>query len=161
MTTQERLEALERGLSAAKRRNKYLLIGLVLLAVAWAFTSTTGTVQAQTGENVVRAERFELVDSEGRVRAGLGVFNGMPGLLLYDANGTNRVELSVSDRGTGLFLYDANETPRAKLLASDDGSALGLFDTNGKHRAGLTVLAEIGPELYLWDANEHLLWSAP
>ena len=32
MTTDERLEALEHGLSAAKRRNKYLLIGLLLLA---------------------------------------------------------------------------------------------------------------------------------
>jgi hypothetical protein len=33
MITEERLELLERGLSAAKRRNKYLLIGLVVFAI--------------------------------------------------------------------------------------------------------------------------------
>jgi len=112
MTIEERLEALERGLSAAKRRNKYLLIGLVLLAVAWAFTSATGTVQAQAGDKIIRAEKFELVDPQGRVRALLSVSDEIgPELGLFDENGKLRAGLIVSDKGPALDLLDENGHP--------------------------------------------------
>jgi hypothetical protein len=163
MTTEERLESLERGLSAAKRRNKYLLIGLVALAVAWAFTITTRTVRAQSNENIVQAERFELVDSEGNVCAELSVFDSGPGLVLYDENGTIRAGLTVSDEsGPGLSLFDENETFRARLAVSDAfGPGLALYDENEKNRAKLAVLDEFGPGLYLYDEDERPVWSAP
>jgi hypothetical protein len=162
MTTEERLEALERGLSAAKRRNRYLLIGLVVLAVAWAFTITTRTVRAQSNENIVQAERFELVDSEGNVCAELSVFGSGPGLVLYDKDGAIRAGLTVSDEsGPGLSLFDENETFRARLAVSDSGPGLALYDENEKNRAKLAVLDAFGPGLYLYDENEDPVWSAP
>jgi len=132
MTIEERLEALERGLSAAKRRNKYLLIGLVVLAIGWAFTSTTGTVQAQGGENIVRAEKFELVDSQGNVRAALAVTDSGPTLEFYDENGKTRAALNVFDSGPMLRLYDESETFRAVLAVSYDVPWLCLLDANGR-----------------------------
>jgi hypothetical protein len=119
MTTEERLEALERGLSAAKRRNKYLLIGLVVFALGFGFTITTGAVQAQPDENIIRAEMFELVDSQGNTRARLGVDDSGSALLaLSDKNGEPRVVLSVTDIGPGLGMFD------------DLGPGLELLDEN-------------------------------
>ena len=151
MTTEERLESLERGLSAAKLRNKYLLIGLVILAIAWAFTSTTGTVQAQAGENIIQAESFELVDSQGTVRAALVVHDDEPGLALYDENGTVRAALGMSEFGPVLGLADENGNLRATLGVSDElGPGLYLYDEIGNVRAGLDV-RELGSWLYLYD----------
>ncbi len=161
MTIEERLESLERGLSAAKRRNKYLLIGLVLLAVAWALTSATGTVQAQAGENIIRAERFELVDSQGRVRGVLSATDDGAGLYLYDENGKGCATLCVSDElGPGLAVCDANGTSRAMLDVLDGDPELVLYRADGTGRAGQTVLDRAaGLGLFRWD--ERPIWSAP
>ncbi len=155
MTTEERLVALERGLAAAGRRNKYLLIGLVVLAVGWAFTSTTRTVQAQADENIIRAEKFELVDSQGRVRAvlGLGISDNETGLTLFDENGMPRIVLAKLDSGMCLSMFDENGTGCAELSISDAGTGLlSLSDKNGTCRASLSVL-DSGPRLRLFDEN--------
>jgi len=152
MTTQERLEALERGLSAAKRRNKYLLIGLVLLAVAWAFTSIAGIVQTRARDKIIRAEGLELVDSRGNVRITLGMTEFGPALRLFDENGRFRASLIVSDNGPALALCDENETPRAGLTVTEFGPGLCLYDKNGKGCADLKV-SDDGPMLDLFDEN--------
>jgi hypothetical protein len=132
MTIEERLETLERGLSAAKRRNRYLLIGLVVLGIAWAGTITTGCVQTQTGDKAIRTEKIEVVDSQGRVRASLGVADGGPALAMYDEKGKPRAGLVVTEKVPGLFLYDENGKLRASLGVADDGPGLLLRDLNGK-----------------------------
>ena len=148
MTTEERLEALERkteeqrrGLSVAKRRNKYLLIGLVILAIAWAFTSTTETVQAQAGGNIIQAEGFELVDSQGHVRAMLSLIDNEPRLTLFSENGTLFVSLGGlnGEPGQALALCDENGMPRIALQVRDSEPELILQDENGMIRAGLVI----------------------
>jgi hypothetical protein len=147
MTTEERLETLERkveeqqqGLSTAKRRNKYLLLGLVVLAIAWASTTT----MTQIGKGIVRAEKFELVDSHRRVCARLAVLDEFgSGLFLYDKNGTTGAAMFAVDNGPMLALSDKNGTPRAILAVSDDGPGLSLYDANAL------------------DANALPIWSAP
>lgn len=95
MTTEKRLEKLEKELGLAKRRNRWLLggVGLVLgmFALAWATIGTAGKAQAQaTGpaKKVIRANEFVVEDENGKPRAGLSVLKGVAGLALVDGKGT-------------------------------------------------------------------------
>lgn len=118
-----------------------------------------GTVQGQSGApptKVLRAERFEAVDSQGTLRAGLGVMpDGRPGLLLADKDGKPAASLFVLPDGSpALGLFDKDGTLRAGLSVRPDGSpALGLQDTDGKLRAMLSVDADGSPGLALRDKD--------
>jgi hypothetical protein len=129
MTIEERLEALEKGLVLAKRRNRFLLIGLVVLGIAWAFTITTGTVKAQSDETNITATSYQLVDADGYTRAWLGMGEEGPSFILYDANGIERAILSVDNTGPMLGLYDDIGFTRALMALDEKGEpAIGMFD---------------------------------
>jgi hypothetical protein len=135
MTTEERLEILEKKLSDtkhevlnAKRRNLYLLIGLVVMGIAWGFTVTTGTVKAQSTEDTIQAKEFLLSDSDGYTRAWLGMGDEGPMLVMYDSDGVERVTLDINNSGTGLGLYDDAEFMRASMSVGSDGPSLDLYD---------------------------------
>jgi hypothetical protein len=95
---------------------------------------------------VLKAERFEVVDKDGRPRALLGVLGtGEPGLQLYDQDENGRVDLSLKANGRpGLELSDSNARVRAafgstEIVAPDTGqverrqvSSVMLFDQDGK-----------------------------
>jgi len=187
MTTEERLATVERELAEAKaqtarakRRTRWLLValglGLGALALVWASAST------------VRAERFELVDGQGEVRAVLSVEDGGTSLVLTSAEGKGKVQLGAGAYGSGLALLDENGRMGAGLSAvkgkkdtinvhglilfDENGSIcaslgmtafgpdLSLFDENGKPRAML-VVNERGPGLNLFDAAGKPIWRAP
>jgi hypothetical protein len=112
MTTEERLEKLEKELAGAK---------------------------------TIRAERFEVVDSAGNVRAVLSV-----GL----------TPAKLGQLGLELFGQDG-KTCRAVLGTKDGSPLLVLCDQNGKTRAGLSVAADGTPRLELLDQNGKVIWSAP
>jgi hypothetical protein len=80
----------------------------------------------------VRAERFELVDSQGKVRAALDVYAGSPCLVLNDAAGKGRAMLNLLANGATLALHDAQGKLRAGLHVTDKGAGLDLFDAAGK-----------------------------
>ncbi len=66
--------------------------------------------------DVIRAHRFELLDSKGKLVAVLGMDNnsGKPGLDLFDENGKARAMLAVDKDGRpGLGLFDESGKPRA------------------------------------------------
>ncbi len=171
MTTEKRLASLERS-------NKYMLIGLVVLAVGWAFTSTTQTVQAQADENIVRAEGFELVDAQGRVLASLDVLDMSMLLLLGIINDETEMDkLTAPDSMTALSLCDENGMPRAVLCET----GLHLYDEtltsflnlgmsySGRPRLGMSYREGLislgvfgsGPELEFYENNGRTIWSAP
>ncbi len=109
--------------------------------------------------DVIRAQRFELVDAQGRVRGALGMgrFGDTPGIRLYDAKGQARVVLNVHPSGDPsltllddkghlrvglgchhLTLYDEEGQWRAQLsLSHNDRAHLTLFDKRGQRRAAL------------------------
>jgi hypothetical protein len=167
MTTEERLEKLERELAAAKRRNHWLLTIMALiiggLTLVWTLTKTTSAAYAQEAEavqKIIRASEFVLVDENGKIRAALSVSKDGAGLTLWDENGKFRASLSANKDGTMLGLRDENGKLRASLSAVKDGPGLDLFDENGKPRAGLAVLKD-GSLLHLKDENGKTIWRAP
>jgi hypothetical protein len=181
MTTEERLEKLERELTAAKCCNRRLLTIVALtiggLGLVWALTKTTSAAYAQEVEavqKVVRANRFVLVDEKGKECAVLRVDKDGPALGLYDESVEPRIVLGVNKDGPALGLYDENGKPRIGLVVLEkesqlslsnekgkscvilgldkDGPRLALSDENGNPRALLSVL-KYGPSLAMWDKN--------
>ena len=159
MTTEERLEKLERELARPNHPNCWLLpviaLAVVGLALAGTWTRTTAIAQDR-GESaspkVIHASAFSLEDENGKVRATLSMTKGGPRLALYDENGKVRVGLGASKDGSGLSLYDENDKQRLLLAATKDAPALALYNETGKVRATLLV-AKSMPGLRLLDPN--------
>ena len=85
---------------------------LVVAVLAIAYGAST-----RAAARVIRAKRFEVVDEEGMVRAGLGV---------------------LADKNTGLWVLDGEGKERATLAVSAEGSAsLSLREKHGGERASL------------------------
>lgn len=143
MTTEERLVKLEKELAGAKRRSRVMLVAAVL-SVAAVFLLGAGNDAAQ---RVVRAGKFELVDSTGKTRAVLAVSpSGQAHLVLKDENGLDRVGMSASASGpSGVHVYGEAGHLRARLSVDEaDQSGLYLSDPNGTDCVNL-VLPLKGP----------------
>ncbi len=151
MTTEERLETLERELARAKRRNRRLPAAARLVAGAFALVC----IVAAAGCN-----SFVLVDENGKPRIMLAVIKAGPVLSLIDENGEDRAILVVGKHGPKLAMLDENGKPRAMLAVDEVGPMLAMLDENGKHRASLVVDKD-GPRLRLLDENGKLKWAAP
>jgi hypothetical protein len=172
MIIEERLENMERELGRVKRRNRWLLGVIVLVAggliVPLVFETTAKDIRARSiyvedEKGDTRAALFvnengpilRLSGEDGYTRAVLGVFKDGPKLWLSDENGKHRVILHVNKDGlAGLGLYDGNGKARVKLTVTKYGPSLMLSDENDKIRATLDVI-ENGPTLLLSDEKGH------
>jgi hypothetical protein len=95
----------------------------------------------EAAAEVVRASRFELVDSDGNVRAALTV----------DGEGNS-----------GLSLSDEEGNVRASLVLNREGiPRLNLMGKSGTVRASLGFGSDWRVQLVLSDANSQVIWSAP
>jgi hypothetical protein len=110
---------------------------------------------------VIRAERFEVVAQDGKVRATLGIGSAAAsglvlsdGLVLTDKNGHPRASLGLAaDGAPGLILYDPGLRYRVALDVAPDGApALALAGKEGRTRAELILPSEGGPGLILYDS---------
>jgi len=186
MSTDERIEKMERQLARMRWFNRCLIACIVLSLGVWFIekTFTAKTAWAGSGVKEIRANRFILEDDEGTVRARLGVDADGPALSLLDKNGKSRAVLSVDKDVSGLRLRDENSKPLAVLSMKKDGAKLSLwdkneviramlsvdvdkdvpwlalFDENGETRVGMGVTKE-GPGLALCDENGKMIWKAP
>lgn len=107
-----------------------LLFGAVLLRVAPVRSSS---------EEVVRAQRFELVDPEGKVRAQLNLeSDGEAVLRLRDATGAIRVKVGASENGSGLVLMTSETEPGFHALARSGGSFLKIASEDRRLREVVT-----------------------
>ncbi len=131
----------ETRLNRLERRTVWMRRLLVLLILG---LGATGAVAARSllhewrarrapqAPQFVRAERFMLVDVEGRERAVLGIGSAGEVLLeMSDAQGNARARLDVQPTGPGLTLFDARGKVRALLAEHADGPFLGLTNEQG------------------------------
>lgn len=148
MTIEERLEKLEEELSRAKRRNRCLLVALVLCfglsGVAWFFVPRASFAQDPAdAPSEVYAHRFVLVDDNSRHRAELTMGTGNLGsskvsLVLFDEQRKARAELGLDRMGPQLSLSDENGATRASLNSYPGvGAFLSLGDKKGNERTTL------------------------
>jgi hypothetical protein len=93
MTIEERLENMERELGRVKRRHRWLLSAIFLVAggliASRVFETTAIQAQAQGAGTAkqVRARSLILEDEKGKLRAMLAVFKEGPSLVLLNKNG--------------------------------------------------------------------------
>lgn len=145
--------ALERRMEAVERENRrWQWMVTVTLAVVAAMVILVQATPTKFGK-VLEAERFVLRDTNGGIRAELGLIDGASVLLLNDKDGKPGVALSVFPDGPRrVSLLDRDGRTRSVLTARADGdSGLRLFDKNLMHRASLDVMADGRPILRLAD----------
>ena len=148
MTIEERVKKLEGELTAAKRRNRWMLGGAALLLLGCL------TIAATPGDQkIIRAQQFIVVNDQGRECAMLGVSQDLPYLGMFDANDKCRIVLNVSPVGPELHILDENNKNRVILGMGTNGPALCMLDAKDKTRVVLNVSPPVGPQLTLSDEN--------
>ncbi|MGH7934646.1 MAG: hypothetical protein ACREQN_16005 [Candidatus Binataceae bacterium] len=105
-----------------------------MTAQEFALVDNSGKTRALLHLNAAGAPVLDLFDTNGKLRAGLGIANDGVGLRLTDPQGATRVLLAVSGDGVAaLRLYDAQGRPRALLGVDNEGEpALDFYADNGK-----------------------------
>ena len=96
----------------------------------------------QTGD-IIEATRFVVVDSEGRLRAELGMLEGVPYLTLRDTLGVPMVNLNLGNGHPALTFVTHGGAPRVHLYAEGARSALELRNPNGSR---LIELLAVNPD---------------
>lgn len=159
MTTEERLEKLERELKRANRRNRWLLAGVSLcigvVVVVWVFGLAAMTARAAGGAvKQVRATEFILEDENGMPLASLTVIKGFPTLLMRDKTDNIVVSLSIAQAGPGLVLHNKKDKSSVALAVNYGEPLLGLSvgDDDSKGRVALAFING-KPTLTLVDMN--------
>jgi hypothetical protein len=98
----------------------------------------------QTVQPVVRAERFELMDDNGQIRAVLGRQHGAPdvdgliGLVVFGADGVRRLVIALSPTGDRPFMALAERPGPARAMMGmypDGSAAMRWTDETGQPRA--------------------------
>jgi hypothetical protein len=172
MTTEERLEKLEKELTRAKHRSCWLPLvsGVAALAIVFAWTAL------KTQAQVIHAKGFILESEDGRkcaelsankawtglvlndktgevVRTKLLVYDDESELQLCDKSGEARTTLVVDERQSQLRLCDRTGTACMYLYMDEDGSRLQLCDKKGRPTAELRARNN-GPQLVFRDEKE-------
>lgn len=116
-----------------------MVMNLILLA---GLLGRCFRLEGQEAPAVLRAQKIELVDSQGRVRASLEVVGDSESVLrLRDSSGAIRVKLGGSRHGSGLVLYDDSTEPGVQLVARrrttptrPTATSVRLFGPDGRER---------------------------
>ena len=176
MTTEQRLEKLERELSRATRCNSWLLAALAVFLGVWVIGESFGpeTARAQPAAAAfkeIRANRIVVEDKKGKVRVDLSVDKDGPALTLSDDKGNTGVWLNLDKDGPALRLTDDKGNSRVSLNVRKDGTSLALYDEKGQPRAKLGAGSTSSPDgtkttypessLRLFGPKGKMLWSAP
>lgn len=132
----DELREIERRLAAVERRNRLLAAALVLVFGGGLLLAAGPG--ADPPAPLVRAERFQLVDGAGTVRAELRLDEGAPVFSLLDEAGVERLSLSHGADATALYIRDASGTTR--LGAAQFAHGGGGFALHGPESKGAAVL---------------------
>jgi hypothetical protein len=151
-----RVDELERE-NRKLRRNGSLVVGLGVMMLLATVTLLV-SLRAGAGQvaDAVEAHRFVLRDTDGHVRAVLGLTqDGASRLVLQDRDGRERLRLSLlADGSPGVSFADREGRTRVVLgLLPDETSSLVFADRWGKTRAVLGLSSDESSTLVFADRN--------
>ncbi len=117
-----------------KDRPWNLALGAVNTALLIFLLTQGRPAITQASPEVLQAQRIELLDSNGYLRAQLKVEeSGETVFRMRDAKGEIRVKLGASESGSGLLLNNGATEPGVHALAQEDGGAtITLHSKDGK-----------------------------
>ncbi len=138
-----------------QRRILLLAIMTAALTQACAELNWRNWGVAPAAQPVVTAQKFVLIDAQGKAVAELGAAQGGSGLVLMDSAGQPRAALVLTSSGEpGLKLYDDKGVVRAALVVATDGrTGLVLYDGHDKNRAALATGRDGAPAMVLFDRD--------
>ncbi len=132
-----------------------IVIAVLCLLVAVAAVAWAAGQEKVSAPQVIRAQKFEVVDEKGAVRAEFGLTElAGGGVALCDENGKARAGIAVSDMGpVNLTLTDEHQTPRISMSVHAGITSVQLL--SGK----MVPLPEAlpggkGSDQEVWDAAE-------
>lgn len=168
-------------------KEKLRVIGLASVATI----SCAGLMQScksiQQTPSIVKAQRFELVDTSGKTRIAMSINSetGAAGISLYDANnsvpriligtsvdgnaeislddtsGNKRAELSLTSKMVRLSIVAPSLKGGVVLGSTTDKTAILFNDDTPTPRAVLGLTPAREPNLTIYDQNHQPIWSAP
>jgi hypothetical protein len=128
------LELLERRIRRLELQNRRLKWLGVMFAVFAALAVAKAASAQKTGSPALQAQKFELLDDTGRLRAELAILEGGPALRFFDQDGD--VECLLAGDQFNIF------KKRGDLLASFGFNGVRLEDGGGKVFVTLRASAE-------------------
>jgi len=124
------------------RTSRLVVLAVVCLTVTVAAVVYAATVSGTSAPTTIRAQRLELVDSAGSVRAVLSLASPMPR------------EVRVVDR-------EGNVIQKRVLTQPEDSVSLSLLDGKGRQRASISLDNDGNPQLALRGRKGEDLFTAP
>ena len=101
MTTEERIDALEKALETSVRRQRITITTLILVAVAAVVMAAAPQSRDATFDKIT-AKKLFIVNDAGKVQATLGVGENGGGLSINNKTGERVAQLKVDENGNGL-----------------------------------------------------------
>lgn len=124
-------EILQQRVSRVERTQWVLVLVVLALSMAVVFREVRAP-------RVLQAERVELIDAGGTVRAELILRDGQPGLYLKDVHGVDRVSVFHDSSASGMMVADSSGTTRVGAVQFAHGG--GGFALHGPASRGAAVL---------------------
>lgn len=152
-TMEERISRLE--------RERWILRGILALALACAgiliVAGFSGGADDKAGPGrftQIDAGHIVLRDSDGQMRAWLGIAEGGPRLIFFDGAGQQRLGVGMTRLGDpALAVYDPGENQRVVLGIVEEWPGLVIRDAQGRKRVALYSHEDWG-SLYFYDREE-------
>lgn len=115
--------------------------------------------------NIVRAERFDLIDKQGQVIASLSAMgDGWPGFAVVMGGNPNAIMsvLIIKDEGVFLKVNDPKSTVETGLLLRSSGeAALEIGEFAGKAKAAIGIDKHSAPYMRLIDRSGKVITQTP
>jgi len=164
MTTEERLEVLEKEVKRVRRHNRWLLGIILFVGTGLSVISLLGMRTAQVPDEI-RARRFIVEDENGIKRAELSLSESEDSVWLSLFGRYGAIHLSVSDdpeSGVGLELIGPGLS--ASLLVGEREGQLYIGSTYGdpvSHPSAILWVHEGAARLFLDDERGHVTCVPP
>lgn len=142
MDLETRLQRLERQ---NRRLKQFGAIGVALVVVGVGLGA-----QASKSPITIQATHFVVRDTDGNLRAWLGMRTDGPGLTIYDKTQKARISMSMLGDDSQVSMFDGNGQHQVEISASAQSKGLTLYD---RTRARAQVVLGSDSSITLWDSS--------
>ncbi|MCA9286456.1 MAG: hypothetical protein KDA22_14615 [Phycisphaerales bacterium] len=155
----DRLAVLEARVLAAESAARRAKRGTLLLALGFAGAGVLAAAAPQNTPEVVRTQRLEIIDGNGRVAVLASATDAGGRLDLWSEAGANVFRASVNEFGGDVAVWDGNGRSAAGLFASAHGGEVGVYGDGGAAQAAMASGIN-GGGIVTRDAQGHPTFAA-
>lgn len=160
MSLDEKLHALEKELAVLRRHHRRMvLLFAITILVAIGFASFATLRKETAVQNIVRAERIEVVkDGEKFVELFVGTTGGK--MNIFNTNGKSVANFTAIPTGAGIRICTKDGVPAAIMVAYPEGGNVAIYNKEGEVIGTLFAEPE-GGKLALGPSQGGVWFEAP